>query len=122
MGESRDLVVRDGTAVVRAREGESLPSLVERCGPAAVRAWRDFFAGTLPNKHTRAAYNLAVRRFLGWCQDRGIGLQEITAGDMGVYIREHPGAVPTVKQHLSGIRRYFNLPGGACGCEGDRSL
>jgi site-specific recombinase XerD len=88
----------------------ALPMLVEHGGVAAKTAWRDFFSGKLPNDGTRAAYTHAIRRFLRWCEGKGIReLHRITPGDLGEYFRAHPGALPTKKQHLSGIRKFWNL-------------
>jgi site-specific recombinase XerD len=98
-----DLVRRGG------QEGKSLPELVLRAGKAAETAWDDFFQGKLANRYTRAAYGFAVRRFLAWAQGEGRELHQITAGDVGRYLEQHPGSLPTKKQHLSGLRRFFNL-------------
>ncbi|MBI3464480.1 MAG: phage integrase N-terminal SAM-like domain-containing protein [Planctomycetes bacterium] len=88
----------------------ALPAIVEQAGTAAHTAWRDFFSGKLPNDYTRAAYAHAVRRFLVWCENTGHReLHRITPGDLGDYFRQHTGALATKKQHLSGIRRFFNL-------------
>ena len=99
---------REGDALAQ-REGEPLPEILLRVGRAAETAWQDFFDGKLANDHTRTAYSLAVRRFLAWAEGQGRELQQIIAGDVGKYLREHPGSLPTKKQHLSALRRFFNI-------------
>jgi len=91
------------------QRGDDLPEIVLAAGAAAATAWGDFFDGKLANDHTRTAYNLAVRRFLSWAQEQGRQLHQITAGDVGRYFRQHPGSLPTKKQHLSALRRFFNI-------------
>ena len=92
-------------AVVTAGGGEIvLPQVIVDAGPAAVGRFLEFFAGRIANARTRAAYGRAVGQFLGWCEDRGLGLGAIAPLHVAAYIRTHPGSVPTVKQHLAAIR------------------
>jgi integrase/recombinase XerD len=58
--------------------------------------------------HTRAAYDLAVRRFLAWCEEKGTTLHRVTPGLVGDYFDQHPGSVPTKKQHLAAIKGLFD--------------
>jgi site-specific recombinase XerD len=85
-----------------------MPRLVAEAGSAAQFAWEEFFEGELANPHTRRAYERAVRRFLGWCRDRGLGLPQISPAHVGRYFGEHPGSIPTKKQHLAAVRRLFD--------------
>ena len=73
---------------------EQLPALIRDAGKAAHFAYQEFFYGKLRNPHTRVAYERAVRRFLAWCQDKGLELQQISPAAVGRYLDEHPGAVP----------------------------
>ena len=57
---------------------------------AAHFAYQEFFHGKLRNPHTRVAYERAVRRFLAWCQDKGLELQQISPAAVGRYLDEHP--------------------------------
>ncbi len=43
-------------------------------------------------------------RFLAWCAARGLGLRAIAPLHVAAYVQTHPGAVPTVKQHLAAVR------------------
>ena len=89
--------------------GRRLPEIVSRGGIAAERAWDDFFIGTIANDLTRVAYQRAVRRFLLSRQCRDKALHEISAADVGAYLRQLQGSLPKKKQHHSALRRFFNL-------------
>src|SRR5437667_3886956 len=88
--------------------GGGMPAIVETAGNGARFAWEEFFDAELPNRHTRIAYQRAVRQFLAWCEARGAELQRITPGMVGQYFADHPGTVPTKKQHLAAIRGLFD--------------
>ena len=45
-----------------------MPVLIARNGENAARRFLEFFAATIRNKNTRAAYYLAVNRFFAWCE------------------------------------------------------
>ena len=91
--------------------GGPLPALVVDSGSAAEIAWDDFFAGTIANYHTRVACERAVRSFLVWCQESvpDKALHQIMAGDVGRYLRALGGGLQKKKQHLAGLRKFFNL-------------
>ena len=84
--------------------GVALPAVIVDAGPAAVERFLEFFAASIANGRTRAAYGRAVGQFLAWCGARGLGLRSIAPLHVAAYIRTHPGSVPTVKQHLAAIR------------------
>jgi integrase/recombinase XerD len=94
-----------------ARAGlEHLPAAIGRAGEAA--AWRfiEFFTATIRNKNTRAAYAEAVGQFFAWCERHRVRtLPEISPIVIATYIESHPGAAPTVKQHLAAIRMLFDF-------------
>jgi len=86
-----------------------LPALIARAGEQA--AWRfiEFFTATIRNKNTRAAYAEAVHQFFCWCAKHGIQeLHQIRPVVIASYIEQHPGAAPTIKQHLAAIRMLFD--------------
>lgn len=87
-----------------------LPAIVARAGTAAVFAAEEFFFGRLRNRHTRAAYLGAVRRFLAWAEARGLELARITPGEVGLYFDELRArtSIATGKQHLSALRHFFD--------------
>ena len=105
---SKDLVPA-GQRLPAKRSGP--PAIVTAAGRAAGNAWRDFFSELeLENDNTHRAYNHAVRRFLAWCEDRGLELARIMPGDVAQYIKDDlDGSPATQKQHRSAIKRYFDL-------------
>jgi site-specific recombinase XerD len=92
-----------------AEQGVGLPALVAQVGPAARFAWDELFKAHLQNSHTRMAYRRAVLRFLAWCEAQGLELRRVTPGTVGDYFDHHPGSIPTKKQHLAAIRRFFDV-------------
>ena len=84
--------------------GMALPAVIVDAGPVAVERFLEFFAASIANGRTRAAYGRAVGQFLSWCAARGLGLRAIAPLHVAAYIRTHPGSAPTVKQHLAAIR------------------
>src|SRR5580700_2422657 len=94
-----------------ARAGmERLPAAIGRAGEHA--AWRfiEFFTATIRNKNTRAAYAEAVGQFFAWCERHRVRtLDDIRPVVIAAYIENHPGAAPTVKQHLAAIRMLFDF-------------
>ena len=95
---TRPPVARTGSAAM------ALPAVIVDTGPVAVERFLEFFAASISNGRTRAAYGRAVERFLSWCAARGLGLRAIAPLHVAAYIRTHPGSAPTVKQHLAAIR------------------
>lgn len=94
-----------------ARAGlDRLPAAIQRAGDAA--AWRfvEFFAATIRNRNTRAAYARAVSQFFAWCERHRLRtLDQISPIAVAAYIENHPGAAPTVKQHLAAIKMLFDF-------------
>lgn len=87
----------------------AVPDLVAATGAHASKRFLEFFAATIRNRNTRAAYATACAKFLGWCQDRGCrDLADIQPVVVAAYIETHPGSVPTVKQHLAAVKRLFD--------------
>src|SRR5580704_2851247 len=89
---------------------EYLPAAIGRAGEAA--AWRfiEFFTATIRNKNTRAAYAEAVGQFFVWCEKHRVRtFPQISPIVIASYIENHPGAAPTVKQHLAAIRMLFDF-------------
>jgi integrase/recombinase XerD len=85
-----------------------LPSLVERAGGAARYAWEEFFFAEHQNRYTQRAYQAAVRRFLGWCEGRGVDLAGISPGMVGQYLSGLGGSAAKRNQHLSALRGFFD--------------
>ena len=96
------------------------PEMLRRTGQAAVFAAEEFFYGRIRNEHTRAAYLIAVRRFLRWAEARGLELGRIAPRDVGQYLdwlRKENTSVATRKQHLAAKQavqvapKYYSLVG-----------
>jgi site-specific recombinase XerC len=88
-----------------------IPALVAAAGEHASRRFLEFFAATISNKNTRAAYYRAVCHFFAWLEQHGIDeLVGIEPLHVAAYIeqRQHAMAKPTVKQHLAAIRMLFD--------------
>src|SRR5579862_6205940 len=109
MTESRELTLTrnmpTGLAFAGLREP---PALIADAGPAALTAWDDFFAATIRNRHTRAAYAHALRRFFDWIAPHAVPIERITPGMIGRYFTDHPGSTPTRKLHLAALRAFFD--------------
>src|SRR6202163_2558552 len=89
---------------------DNLPAIIGRAGEAA--AWRfiEFFAATIRNRNTRAAYARAVSQFFAWCEKHRVyTLDQVKPIVIASYIENHPMAAPTVKQHLAAIRMLFDF-------------
>jgi site-specific recombinase XerD len=85
-----------------------LPNLIVEAGPGATKAFLEFFFATIRNPNTRMAYARAVSKFLLWCEERGLALEQIQPLAVAAYIEKHPDSTPTVKQHLAAIRMLFD--------------
>jgi len=87
-----------------------LPAILSRAGAAAGFCRQEFSYGKIRNGHTRAAYLIAVRRFLAWAEGRQIELVLIAPKDVSQYLgglREST-SVATRRQHLAAIRQFFD--------------
>jgi site-specific recombinase XerD len=86
-----------------------VPIAIRRAGEDASRRFLEFFTATIRNKNTRLAYAQAVGQFFDWCAARGFtDLDLIEPMVVAAYVESHPGARPTVKQHLAAIRMLFD--------------
>ena len=92
----------------RTDPGITVPRLIADARPDAAEKFLEFFAAQIANPNTRAAYARATSRFIRWCEDRALELRQITPLHVSAYVRTHPGAAPTVKQHLAAIRMLGN--------------
>jgi len=96
-------------ALIPQSHAQKLPSLIASAGPAAGFAFDEFFSGRLRNPHTRAAYRLAVCRFLDWVKAQEVPLERITPGMVGAYFDRHTSSTPTRKLHLAALRAFFDV-------------
>ncbi len=85
---------------------DRLPTLIRNAGERAERRFVEFFTAHIRNPGTRAVYGRAVGRFCDWCEQRGIGLQQVSPFVVAAYIEQltQQRSAPTVKLHLAAIR------------------
>jgi hypothetical protein len=113
--EPRDLVLTESGPLPtnETRAGVTVvPAIVAAAGDQAMRRYLEFFAVTIDNPNTRAAYFHACRRFFAWCDPREDieELADIEPMHVAAYIRAlgKDFEKPTVKQHLAAIRMLFD--------------
>jgi len=110
-GKSKALVAADSKTLAADGGRPVVPALIAGAGEQASRRFLEFFAATIRNKNTRAAYYHAVTRFFAWCDRHKIGeLTDIEPLHVAAYV-EGLGKdfeKPTVKQHLAAIRMCFD--------------
>ena len=86
----------------------SVPAVLERAGAKALFAADEFFAARISNPHTRRAYARVVRRFLAWCEDRGLELPQVSPGLAGRFIDELPGDPPRLCPRREALPRLVH--------------
>ena len=86
----------------------SASDVIDWAGGQARKRFLEFFTATIRNENTRMAYARAVGAFFRWCESYRLELIDIEPIHVAAYIERHPGAPPTVKQHLAAIRMLFD--------------
>src|SRR4051794_26820423 len=106
---ARDIVPVTGREVAVLGAQHAPPALITAAGKVAAYAYAEFFGAEIESPHTLRAYRAAVDRFLRWCEQRGIGLTNVSPVVVGEYIRKQlVGSKPTKKLHLSALRHFFD--------------
>ena len=90
------------------RSALPVPALIAAAGDKASEHFLEFFAATIRNKNTRAAYMTAVGQFCSWCEHNGLQLPQIRPLHVSAYIESLPLSPPSIKQHLAALRGLFN--------------
>jgi integrase/recombinase XerD len=85
-----------------------VPALIAAAGDKASEHFLEFFAATIRNKNTRAAYVQAAAQFCSWCEQYGLQLSTIRPLHVSAYIESKPLTAPSIKQHLVALRDLFN--------------
>jgi site-specific recombinase XerD len=85
-----------------------VPAIIAAAGDKASEHFLEFFAATIRNKNTRAAYVQAVAQFCRWCEEHGLELVSIRPLHVSAYIESKPLTAPSIKQHLAALRGLFN--------------
>ncbi|MEM6550235.1 MAG: tyrosine-type recombinase/integrase [Pseudomonadota bacterium] len=87
------------------------PVLIANAGPRAERRFLEFFAVTIRNRNTRAAYLRACRSFFAFCDAAEVDeIDDIEPLHVAAYVEAlgHARSTPTVKQHLAALRMLFD--------------
>jgi integrase/recombinase XerD len=106
--------VVEATALVTTstlRSSVAVPVMIADAGERAARRFLEFFAASINNDNTRAAYYRAVCSFFAWLDQHRIGgLADIEPLHVAAYVKglEATASKPTVKQHLAAIRMLFD--------------
>lgn len=96
---------------------DAWPEILIRAGVPAQERFLEFFAATIRNPNTRAAYFRAVCRFFKWVDGRHLELEEIRPVHVAAYVEmfgteeQEDGKMfskPTIKQHLAAIKMLFD--------------
>lgn len=86
----------------------TVPAMVRRAGNGAKFAWNEFFFAKVRSPHTRRAYLRSINRFLAWCDERSLELNQISPADVGQFMDSLDLAVSSKKQSLAAIRHLFD--------------
>lgn len=86
----------------------AIPAIISDAGSSAEYAWSEFFLAKIRNTNTRRAYGLAVRRFLNWCENKNVTLNQITPAHVAGFLDEQNLSIPSKKLWLSAIRGLFD--------------
>ena len=88
----------------------TLPALIQVAGHNAQQRFIEFFTAEIRNPGTRSVYAHAVKQFCTWCEHHGVSLTAVSPFAVAAYIEQltQERSAPTVKQHLSAIRRLFD--------------
>lgn len=89
----------------------TVPAIVAAGGERAAKRFLEFFAVTIDNPNTRAAYFRACRSFFAWSDTKNlVELHDIEPMHVAAYIRAlgENFEKPPVKQHLAAIRMLFD--------------
>jgi site-specific recombinase XerD len=106
------------STVARGAEVEALAcqpkpfgeGLVAWLGERAAFRTLEFLTAGIGNTHTRRAYTRAAKRFLAWCNARGLRLDAVRSPDVAAYIQELGRSLAplSVKQHLAALKHWFD--------------
>jgi integrase/recombinase XerD len=101
---------RDSSRELVLKGTPGLPALIQVAGHNAQQRFIEFFTADIRNPGTRSVYAHAVNQFCDWCEHRGVSLTAVSPFVVAAYIEQltHERSAPTVKQHLSAIRRLFD--------------
>jgi site-specific recombinase XerD len=85
-----------------------VPAIIAAAGEKTSEHFLEFFAATIRNRNTRAAYVQAAAQFFAWCEEYQLQLSTIRPLHVSAYIETKPLTAPSIKQHLAALRGLFN--------------
>jgi integrase/recombinase XerD len=85
-----------------------VPAIIAAAGDKTSEHFLEFFAATIRDKNTRAAYVQAAAQFFRWCEQYDLQLAAIRPLHVSAYIEAKPMTAPSIKQHLAALRGLFN--------------
>jgi site-specific recombinase XerD len=91
--------------------GAVVPAIVAARGEQAAWRYVEFFAVSIRNPNTRAAYARATSAFFAWCDGLALTLPGIQPVHVAAWIEQlgrEERSAPTVKQHLAAVRMLFD--------------
>ncbi len=88
-----------------------VPSLFLDAGPKGFQKYIEFFTARIRNANTREAYARAASQFSRWCEEKKIGLLDLSPFLIAAYVEElgKRKSKPTVKQHLAALRMLLDF-------------
>jgi integrase/recombinase XerC len=96
------------TLLPGSHRGFPVPAIIADAGEKVSEHFLEFFAATIRNPNTRAAYVEAAAQFFRWCEDYQLQLKTIRPLHVSAYIESKPLTGPSIKQHLGALRGLFN--------------
>ena len=91
--------------------GAVVPAIVAKHGERAAWRYLEFFAVSIRNPNTRAAYARAASAFFAWSAALSLSLPGIMPVHVAAWIEQlsrEGRSAPTVKQHLAAVRVLFD--------------
>ena len=88
-----------------------MPAVIAKSGQKAAWRYVEFFAVSIRNPNTRAAYARAASAFFAWCDGLALALPGIQPVHVAAWIEQlsrEGRSAPTVKQHLAAVRMLFD--------------
>jgi site-specific recombinase XerD len=117
---THEIIHVTATPLAPANTPSDPPAIIVNSGKAAYYAYAQDFVASIENLNTLKAYQRAADRFLEWCDDMGLELQQVMPAHVRSYIShltsnrtDHEGnpkkaSKPMRLLHLSAIRQLFD--------------
>ena len=91
--------------------GAVVPAMIAAHGEKAAWRYLEFFAVSIRNPNTRAAYARAASAFFAWCDALALAMPGIQPVHVAAWVEQlntEGRSAPTVKQHLAAVRMLFD--------------